>query len=207
MKFKRKKKYFIQNEIAQNFVQFHIQKCFYYYYYHLASVDLDQEMRPGSVFDASTSTTDPSRKGYFMDYENKRPKRPKLRPPPPRGGPQVYGGKGNNNRRREPNRRTQNDNIPGWRKFLPNLPSLPDLLSLRDTVFPNKRNDRPPPLPPKIPPRPQNSIRTSNRPNLQQQQHHHNPLKRPPLLTSLNSFEQTSSEDLPPIGKNHALNM
>ena len=188
--------------------QFHKQKYFYYYY-HLASVDLDQEMRPGSVFDASTSTTDPSRKGYFMDYENKRPKRPKLRPPPPRGGPQVYGGKGNNNnRRREPNRRTQNDNIPGWRKFLPNLPSLPDLLSLRDTVFPNKRNDRPPPLPPKIPPRPQNSIRTSNRPNLQQQQqHHHNPLKRPPLLTSLNSFEQTSSEDLPPIGKNHALNI
>ena len=58
-------------------------------------MDLDQEMRPGSVFDASTSTTDPSRKGYFMDYENKRPKRPKLRPPPPRGGPQVYGGKGN----------------------------------------------------------------------------------------------------------------
>ena len=156
-------------------------------------MDLDQELRPGSVLDASTSTTDPSRKGYYMDYEN-RPKRPKLRPPPPpRGGPQVYGG---GNRRREPNRRTQNDNIPGWRKFLPNLPSLPDLLSLRDTVFPNKRNDRPPPLPPK-PPRPQNSIRTK-RPNVQQ---HHNPLKRPPLITSLNSFEQTSSEDLPPIGK------
>ena len=81
-------------------VQFHeLFVTNFIYLFFLASVDLDQELRPGSVLDASlTSTTDPSRKGYFMDYEKNRPKRPKLRPPPPRGGPQVYGAGNGNNR-------------------------------------------------------------------------------------------------------------
>ena len=135
----------------------------------------DSELKRGQVIEVDE---DVSRRGYL--FGNTKPKRPRPRPMPrpvhPRRSSLPIPPQSDNRRNQVPINNNENSNIPSWRRILPNLPSLPNILNFGNSMF-SSRNDnpRPPPIQRRPPPR--------------------QPLLRSPYLETASSLEDVRQID------------